>query len=156
MPDYAEWEANPKGVQTAHMFRYGELLLIYAEARAELGEITNDDLEITVNALRERAGFDFAKYPNAKLTLTNIPADPRLDAIYAKYLDYSVTPIIREIRRERRVETMMEGMRYEDLMRWKAGKLFTVPVRGMKMTQEKIELYSKTATMKYIRIIPTK
>lgn len=156
MPDYAEWEANPKGVQTAHMFRYGELLLIYAEARAELGEITNDDLEITVNALRERAGFDFAKYPNAKLTLTNIPADPRLDAIYAKYLDYSVTPIIREIRRERRVETMMEGMRYEDLMRWKAGRLFTVPVRGMKMTQEKIELYSKTATMKYIRIIPTK
>ena len=156
MPDYAEWEANPKGVQTAHMFRYGELLLIYAEARAELGEITNDDLEITVNALRERAGFDFAKYPNAKLTLTNIPADPRLDAIYAKYLDYSVTPIIREIRRERRVETMMEGMRYEDLMRWKAGKLFTIPVRGMKMTQEKIELYSKTATMKYIRIIPTK
>ena len=60
MPDYAEWEANPKGVQTAHKFRYGELLLIYAEARAELGEITNDDLEITVNALRERAGFDFA------------------------------------------------------------------------------------------------
>ena len=55
MPDFAEWEANPKGVQTAHMFRYGELLLIYAEARAELGEITNDDLEITVNALRERA-----------------------------------------------------------------------------------------------------
>ena len=131
MPDYAEWEANPKGVQTAHMFRYGELLLIYAEARAELGEITNDDLEITVNALRERAGFDFAKYPNAKLTLTNIPADPRLDAIYAKYLDYSVTPIIREIRRERRVETMMEGMRYEDLMRWKAGKLLEGPAEGV-------------------------
>lgn len=37
----------------------------------------------------------------------------------------------------------MEGMRYEDLMRWKAGKLFTVSVRGMKMTPEKIELYSK-------------
>ena len=156
MPDYAEWEANPKGVQTAHMFRYGELLLIYAEARAELGEITNDDLEITVNALRERAGFDFAKYPNAKLTLTNIPADPRLDAIYAKYLDYSVTPIIREIRRERRVETMMEGMRYEDLIRWKAGKLFTVPVRGMKMTQEKIELYSKNRNDEVYKDYPYK
>ena len=156
MPDYAEWEANPKGVQTAHMFRYGELLLIYAEARAELGEITNDDLEITVNALRERAGFDFAKYPNAKLTLTNIPADPRLDAIYAKYLDYSVTPIIREIRRERRVETMMEGMRYEDLMRWKAGRLFTVPVRGMKMTQEKIELYSKNRNDEVYKDYPYK
>lgn len=143
MPDYAEWEANSKGVQTAHMFRYGELLLIYAEAKAELGEITNDDLDITVNKLRERAGFDFAKYPNAKLTLSNIPSDPRLDAIYAQKLDYSVSPIIREIRRERRVETMIEGMRYEDLMRWKAGELFTVPVRGMKMTQEKTDLYSK-------------
>ena len=121
MPDYANWEANPKGVQTAHMFRYGELLLIYAEARAELGEITNEDLDITINALRERAGYDFAKYPNARLTLSNIPAAPRLDAIYAQKLDYSVSPILREIRRERRVETMMEGMRYEDLMRWKAG-----------------------------------
>ena len=98
----------------------------------------------------------FAKYPNAKLTLTNIPADPRLDAIYAKYLDYSVTPIIREIRRERRVETMMEGMRYEDLMRWKAGRLFTVPVRGMKMTQEKIELYSKNRNDEVYKDYPTK
>ena len=105
---------------------------------------------------RERAGFDFAKYPNAKLTLTNIPADPRLDAIYAKYLDYSVTPIIREIRRERRVETMMEGMRYEDLMRWKAGRLFTVPVRGMKMTQEKIELYSKNRNDEVYKDYPYK
>ena len=78
------------------------------------------------------------------------------DAIYAKYLDYSVTPIIREIRRERRVETMMEGMRYEDLMRWKAGKLFTVPVRGMKMTQEKIELYSKNRNDEVYKDYPYK
>ena len=62
-PDYANWEANPKGVQTAHMFRYWELLLIYAEARAELGEITNEDLDITINAFRERAGYDFANIP---------------------------------------------------------------------------------------------
>ena len=156
MPDYAEWEANANGVQTAHMFRYGELLLIYAEARAELGEITDDDLNLTINALRERAGYDFVKYPNAKLTLSNIPADPRLDAIYAQKLDYSVSPIIREIRRERRVEMMMEGMRYEDLMRWKAGKLFTVPARGMKMTPEKIELYSKNRSDEQYKNYPFK
>ncbi|MDR0572704.1 MAG: RagB/SusD family nutrient uptake outer membrane protein [Tannerella sp.] len=141
MPDKANWEANPNGVQTAHMFRYGELLLIYAEAKAELNELTNEDLAITVNKLRERAGYDFSKYPNARLTLSNIPDDPRLDAIYAEKLDYSVSPVLREIRRERRVEMMMEGMRYEDLIRWKAGKLFTVPARGMKMTEEKIALY---------------
>lgn len=156
MPEIEQWVANAKGVQTAHMFRYGELLLIYAEARAELGEITDEDLEITVNALRKRAGFDFNKYPGAKLTLSNIPADPRLDAIYARTLDYSVSPIIREIRRERRVETMMEGMRYEDLMRWKAGKLFTVPVRGMKMTKEKIELYSKNRNGETYKDFPYK
>jgi hypothetical protein len=141
MPEKANWEANANGVQTAHMFRYGELLLIYAEARAELGEITNEDLDLTVNALRIRAGYDFAKYPNARLTLSNIPNDPRLDAIYAEKLDYSLPPILREIRRERRVEMMLEGMRYEDLIRWKAGRLFTVPARGMKMTTEKIALY---------------
>lgn len=141
MPDKSNWEANPKGVQTAHMFRLGELMLIYAEARAELGEITDADLDMTINKLRERAGYNFAKYPNAKLSLSNIPNDPRLDAIYAEKLDYSVSPILREIRRERRVEMMLEGMRYEDLIRWKAGKLFTVPVRGMKMTAEKVALY---------------
>ena len=120
-----------------------ELLLIYAEARAELNEITNDDLDLTVNELRKRAGFDFAKYPNARLTLQNIPNDPRLDAIFAEKLDYSVSPILREIRRERRVEMMLEGERYEDLMRWKAGKFFTIKLRGMKMTDAKIALYSK-------------
>lgn len=156
MPDYAQWELNAKGVQTAHMFRYAELLLIYAEAKAELNEITDEDLNITINALRERAGFNFVKYPNAKLTLSNIPNDPRLDAIYAQKLDYSVSPILREIRRERRVETMMEGMRYEDLMRWKAGKLFTVPLRGMKMTAAKTELYSKNRSDEKYKDFPYK
>lgn len=141
MPDRPIWALNPNGKQTAHMFRYGELLLIYAEAKAELGTITNSDLDKTINALRERAGFNFAKYPNAKLTLGNIPEDPRLDAIFAEKLDYTVTPIIREVRRERRVEMMMEGKRYEDLMRWKAGKLYTVPLRGMKMSPAKVALY---------------
>lgn len=145
MPEKANWEANSKGVQTAHMFRYAELLLIYAEARAELNEITAEDLEKTVDLLRERAGFDFDKYPYARLSKAfregKIAADPRLDAIYTEKLDYAVSPILREIRRERRVEMMLEGMRYEDLVRWKAGKLFTVPVRGIKMTQAKIALY---------------
>ncbi len=140
--DVDEREANPKGKQTALMFRLAEAMLIYAEARAELNEITNEDLDRTINKLRERAGFDFAKYPDARLQLNNVPSDPRLDAIYAEKLDYSVPGILREIRRERRVELIIEGFRYEDLMRWKAGKLFTVPLRGVKMTEEKIALYN--------------
>lgn len=149
MADKAEYDggaAPGQGTQTALIFRYAECLLMYAEAKAELGTITNEDLDLTVNALRERAGFNFTTYPNAKLTLSNIPTDDRLDRIYAEKLDYSVSPIIREIRRERRVEMFMEGLRYEDLMRWKAGKLLTVPSRGMKMTAEKQALYATAKT----------
>ena len=141
MCDKVEFDATTTGQQTAIMFRYGEVLLMLAEAKAELGTLTNDDLDRTINKLRERAGFNFTTYPNSKLTLENIPADPRLDKIYAEKLDYPVSPIIREIRRERRVEMAMEGLRYEDLMRWKAGKLLTVPLRGMKFTTEKQALY---------------
>jgi hypothetical protein len=43
--------------------------------------------------------------------------------------------LIDEIRRERRVEYALESMRYDDLMRWKAGKLLEKTVRGMKFVQ---------------------
>ncbi|MDR1880188.1 MAG: RagB/SusD family nutrient uptake outer membrane protein [Tannerellaceae bacterium] len=141
MCDQEEFNATQQGTQTALVFRYAEVLLMLAEAKAERGTLTNDDLNRTINKLRERAGYDFATYPNSRLTIENIPADPRLDKIYAEKLDYAVTPLLREIRRERRIEMVMEGLRYEDLMRWKAGKLLTVPLRGMKFTEEKQKLY---------------
>lgn len=146
MADKVEYDATTVGTQTGVEFRYGEVLLMLAEAKAELGELTNGDLDRTINALRERAGFDFVKYPNSKLALENVPADPRLDKIYAEKLDYPVSPILREIRRERRVELAFEGTRYYDLMRWKAGKLLTVPLRGMKFTPEKQAMYDGTHT----------
>jgi hypothetical protein len=141
MADIDEYNATTRGLQTALVFRYAEALLMLAEAKAELGTLNDNDLDRTINKLRERAGFDFSKYPGSRLTLGNIPADPRLDRIYAEKLDYALSPILREIRRERRVEMALEGLRYEDLMRWKAGKLLTVPLRGMKFTAEKQKLY---------------
>lgn len=142
--DLEQREAHQKGTQTALIFRYGELLLIYAEAKAELNQITQLDLDITINALRTRAGFDFVKYPKAKLTLGSYVNDPRLDDIYRQKLDYSVSPLLREIRRERRVELALEGTRREDLIRWRAGNLLTVPMRGMKFTKEKQKIYEST------------
>ena len=62
-------------------------------------------------------------------------------------LDYKISPLLREIRRERRVEMAIENRRYEDLMRWKAGKLLTVPLRGMKFTTVQ-DLYDGTHTTK--------
>ena len=144
MCDFEEIDAVTNGRQTALVFRYAEILLSLAEAKAELGALTDADLDATINKIRERAGFDFTKYPDAKLSMNNIPPDPRLDKIYAEKLDYPVSPILREIRRERRVEMVMEGLRYEDMMRWKAGRLFTVPLRGMKFTEEKQKLYDGT------------
>jgi hypothetical protein len=136
--------STTNGSQTALIFRYGEVLLMLAEAKAELGTITDADLDKTVNALRLRAGYNFTTSPNAKLSLGNIPADTRLDDINNQYLSYSVSPILREIRRERRVEMAMEGQRREDLYRWKAGKMIEKPVRGMKFGPEKQQLYDGT------------
>jgi hypothetical protein len=144
MADIQETAAATQGRQTALEFRYAEALLMLAEAKAVRGTITQSDVDRTINKLRERAGFDFAAYPKSKLTIGQEPSDARLDAVYAAKLDYQVSPLLREIRRERRVELFMEGMRYEDLIRWKAGRLITVPVRGMKFTAAKQALYDGT------------
>lgn len=142
MGDQKEMDDVTNGVQGAIEFRYGELLLMYAEVEYELnGTLTQDQADQTINALRQRAGFDFNAYPSARLVVGQEPADPRLDKIYSEKLDYTVSPLLREIRRERRVEMALENRRYEDLLRWKAGNLFTVPLRGMQFTDEMQSLY---------------
>lgn len=142
MGDQDEIDATTKGIQAAIEFRYGELLLTYAEVLYELdGTLSQDKVDMTINALRKRAGYDFTKYPSARLVVGNEPSDPRLDKIYSEKLDYTVSPLLREIRRERRIELALENRRYEDLMRWKAGNLFTVPLRGMQFTEEMQALY---------------
>lgn len=148
MGDRIEEDRTTQGIQAAIEFRYAELLLNYAEAKYELeGALSQTDVDMTINALRERAGFDFAKYPTARLVVGSEPADPRLDKIYADKLDYKVSPLLREIRRERRIELAIENHRYEDLMRWKGGKLLTVPLRGMNFLAVQ-GLYDGTHTSK--------
>lgn len=141
-PDLVNYQRASGSTQSAIEFRYAEALLMYAEAKCELGTISQNDIDITINVLRQRAGFDFDKYPTARLDMGNIPADPRLDAVYREKLDYTVSPLLREIRRERRIEMAQEDLRYWDLMRWKAAGLLTVPMRGVKFTEEVQELYS--------------
>lgn len=105
----------------AIILRYGEVLLNYIEARAELGVATQEDLDLTVNALRTRAGFP----AEGLLDITNVPVDP-------KYTSWHSDPLIVEIRRERRSELFMEGHRYHDLRRWKWGKLLEEKDYGMR------------------------
>lgn len=126
--DPADWARVTNGMQACPVFRYAETLLIYAEAKCELGQCDQTVLDQTINQLRDRV-----EMPHLKIS--NIPDDPELDANYAKYCDYVPSPLLREIRRERRVEMAFEGTRWDDLMRWKAGKFLEIPVLGMKFNQ---------------------
>lgn len=124
----ADWDRVTNGQQAGLMWRYAEVLLTYAEAKYELGEISQLVLDKTINQLRSRVGMP-------KLWLGSEPIDARLDGIYQTYLGGSISPILREIRRERRVEMAFEGTRWDDIVRWKAGKLLDVPVEGIKFNQ---------------------
>lgn len=86
--------------------RYAEVLLIYAEAKAELGTITQPDLDQSINLLRDRVGMPH-------LILNNITSDPNWEFP-------GLSPIINEVRRERRVELACEGFRFNDICRWAA------------------------------------
>ena len=59
------------------------------------------------------------------MNLSNIPVDRR-------YENDGVSPLIVEIRRERRIELFLEGFRYDDLRRWKQGKKLEIPTLGMR------------------------
>lgn len=95
------------------IFRYGEVLINYAEAKAELGEATQDVLDKSVNLLRIRVGM-----PPMSVNVGFV--DPNWPN-----WEVPVSPLINEIRRERRIELAAEGFRFDDLRRWKAGKLLT-------------------------------
>lgn len=94
--------------------RYAEVLLNYAEAKAELGTLTDTDWEKTIGALRSRAGI------TGGLDKKPTTADPYMMSIYTGVTD----PVILEVRREREIELILEGLRLNDLKRWACGKLW--------------------------------
>jgi hypothetical protein len=82
------------------LIRYADVLLMYAEAKNELGQMTNDVWDRTIRALRTRAGFTDA----AALTYNGSAGQVGLRNI---------------IRNERRTELAMEGLRIFDIRRWR-------------------------------------
>ena len=113
------------GYQDLPIIRFAEVLLNYAEAKAELGNITQNDIDISIKKLRDRVGM-----PNLNLAAANATPDPVLQATYPNVS----SGIILEVRRERRIELVLEGFRYDDLMRWKSGKLLENHFKGMYFT----------------------
>ncbi len=96
------------------LFRAAEVYLNFAEAKAELGTLSQADLDKSVNKLRERVGM-----PTIQLASTTT-ADPYLLSCYPN-VSKNNTAIILEIRRERTIELVMEGHRQWDMLRWKEG-----------------------------------
>lgn len=119
-------------IKATIFFRYAEALLIYAEARAELNEITQSDLDETINLLRDRVGMPH-------LTLDIGYSDPMGDFTAARgYEGVPVSNLLQEIRRERRVELACEGYRIDDLKRWRAHHLWNHDkIQGAKTAQFK-------------------
>lgn len=105
-----------KNITDAPIIRFGEVLLNYAEASAELGTLTQGDLDVSINRLRDRGGVNM---PHLEVS----GALPAVNGVTYDdpHRDQTVSPLIWEIRRERRIELIFEGFRLDDLRRW--GKL---------------------------------
>lgn len=131
--DQTEVVRIQNGILDAPTFRFGETLLINAEANAELGTATQAVIDRTINVLRKRAGMP-------DMLISSLQKDASSD--------FPELPVLLdEIRRERRGELAVEGLRYADLLRWKAGRLLAKTVLGMKFVQK---MYPKTVVGKDI------
>lgn len=119
------YDASSNSSNDIPIMRYAEVLLNYAEAKAELGILEQSDLDKTVKLIRDRVGM-----PNIDKAAANANPDPYLAAQY-KNVSGPDKGVILEIRRERRIEMVMENLRWDDLMRWKEGHLLAEPFRGM-------------------------
>jgi hypothetical protein len=114
-PDYQMPPYNRQQTSDRHIIRYAEVLLILAEALYEKnGSISDDDLNKTVNLLRQRAGMP-TPLTNAFVTANGLNMRD-------------------ELRRERTVELALEGFRRDDLRRWKTAETELVKaIRGIKI-----------------------
>ena len=113
------------------LFRTAEVYLNYAEAKAELGTVTQDDINRTINLLRGRVGM-----PSLDVASANADPDPYLmdkHTGYPRVAQKNTTNVglILEIRRERTIELLQEGFRYYDIMRWAEGATFECPLLGI-------------------------
>lgn len=118
--DETEDALNKIGEYDFKEFRYGEGLLILAEALYEKnGQITDTELNLTINELRKRV--------NMPLLTNQFVIDNGLD-------------MQEEIRRERTVELAFEGYRRDDLRRWgTADKVLPKALKGVKFVGTEYE-----------------
>lgn len=112
----SEWIDDYKAENTNIIIRYADVLLMYAEAKTELGEIDQAMLDASINKVRARA---------YKVAVDN-------KAAYPAVIAGDKAAMRKAIRIERRMELALEGRRYEDLLRWKlAEKALNKDIYGL-------------------------
>ena len=111
-----KYDGASKGEIDWPLFRAAEVYLNYAEAKAELNSLTQEDLNISLNLIRKRA-----KMPDLNMDASNANPDPYLESCYPNVEKGANKGVILEIRRERTIEMVMEGQRQWDMFRWKEG-----------------------------------
>ena len=119
-------DTNHEGATTSTtdypLLRYPEVLLNYAEAKAELGELTAEDLAKTINVIRARVGMP-------GIMAVPAAADALMESYYPHAKGAQKAAIL-EVRRERAVELFCEGFRQWDMLRWGEGALLTPKATG--------------------------
>lgn len=124
--DDDKYDGVAKSNNSLPMFRYAEVLLNYAEAKAEMGEMNETVWNKTIRPLRERAGV-VGSAPQSY--------DPYLASYYR---NQTTDKWILEVRRERSIELALEMVRPDDLMRWKLGELFAARWYGIYIPQKNV------------------
>ncbi|UAB86498.1 RagB/SusD family nutrient uptake outer membrane protein [Zunongwangia sp. SCSIO 43204] len=120
-----QYDTNEQSITDLPIFRFGEILLNFAEAKAELGTATQADIDNSINLLRDRVAM-----PHLSITEVNNDPDPYMQDQYPQ-VNGSNNGLILEIRRERRIELYMENFFWDDIVRWEAGQFITRPLRGL-------------------------
>jgi hypothetical protein len=125
--DETDAAAHGAGQYDFKEFRYGEVLLILAEALFERdGVISDGDLNRTIGALRRRVGMPDSSATNA-------------------FVNSNGLNMLTEIRRERTVELAFEGFRRDDLRRWKTAETeMPQALRGVKFVGTEYEQRDST------------
>ena len=116
------YDTRDLNINSVSIFRFAEVLLNFAEAKAELGTITDAEWAATVGLLRKREGI------TGGISSKPTVVDPYLKSTYFPELNDAT---LLEIRRERGIELCLEGFRFDDLMRWRKGNLLEMEWNGM-------------------------
>ncbi|MEJ7691846.1 RagB/SusD family nutrient uptake outer membrane protein [Daejeonella sp.] len=119
--DDTYYDTRDLNINSVALMRFAEILLNYAEAKAELNTLTDAEWASTVGRLRARGGI------TGGLSTKPTVADPYLVANYFPGISDAT---ILEVRRERGIELSLEGLRFSDILRWKRGPLMQMEWNG--------------------------